>query len=116
MFMHISMKPSDSVKQTNPNKSSSLAFSRVFNAAAVLVRRVFDEADFSICSLERAGERTQIKRRYHISSTLPPEAGGKLQHISLSARSPIKLWLGSKILSLYQAAHSTSETGSVTAD
>lgn len=70
---------------------------------------IWEEADFSICSLKHAGERTQIKWHYQISSAAIPEAGVMLQHIPLSAQSPIKLWLRSKFPSLYQTAHSTSE-------
>lgn len=53
---------------------------------------------------------------YQISSAVIPEAGEMLQPILLSARSPIKLWLQSKILSLYirltlsPRAHSTALT------
>lgn len=39
---------------------------------------------------------------YQISSTVIPEAGTMLQPIPLSVWSPIKLWLQSKIVSLYQ--------------
>ena len=39
---------------------------------------------------------------YQISSAVIPEAGAPLQPIPLSVRIPIKLWLQSKILSLYQ--------------
>ena len=55
--------------------------------------------------MKRTGERAQIKATVHlyqISSAALPEAGETPPPIPLSARSPIKLRLQSKIVSLYQ--------------